>query len=78
MSYMKTVNLSMLKESDIAILKDSIDRMGFSSNDYRIVEYGSNGVEMKITSPFLHRILKIIRKTEYKKRSPHDSRRVRQ
>jgi hypothetical protein len=68
MNYMKTINISMLSKSDIAILNDSIDKMGFASNDYRIVEYGSDGVEMKVTSPFLHRILKVIRKTEYEKK----------
>jgi hypothetical protein len=67
MGYIKTINLSGLSKSDIAILKDSVAKMGFSEKDYRIVEFGSDGVEMKITSPFLHRILKIIRKTEYTK-----------
>ena len=67
MSYVKSINISMLKESDIAILKDSIDKMGFSEADYRIVEFGSSGREMKILSPFLHRALKVIRKTEYTK-----------
>ena len=76
MAYMKTVNLSMLSDSDIAILKDTLDRMEFSNSDYRIVEYGSNGKEMKIMSPFLHRTLKVIRKTTYsKKESRHDKRR---
>jgi hypothetical protein len=68
MDYVKTLNLSSLSNSDIAILKDSIAKMGFPSKDYRIVEYGSDGVEMKVLSPFLHRALKVIRKTEYKKK----------
>jgi hypothetical protein len=65
--YIKTLDLSLLKDSDIAILKESIGKMGFSANDYRIVEFGSHGVEMKISSPFLHRALKVIRKTIYTK-----------
>lgn len=80
MGYVKTIDLSMLRGSDMAILKDSIDKMGFSNKDYRIVEYGSDGVELKIMSPFLHRILKVMRKTQYTKRrngGKDDTKRVR-
>ncbi len=68
MNYVKSISLSDLRDSDVAILKDSIAKMGFSDSDYRIVEYGSHGLEMKVLSPFLHRALKVIRKTKYIKR----------
>ncbi len=68
MSYIKTIGLSELSESDIAILKENIAKLGFKESDYRIVEFGSHGAEMKIKSPFLHKILKVIRKTVYIKR----------
>jgi len=71
MAYLKTINLNTLSDSDIAILKDTLDKLGFTASDYRIVEYGSHGVEMKVTSPFLHRIMKVIRRTEYKKKRKH-------
>lgn len=73
MGYIKTIGLSMLNSSDIAILEESIARLGFSKKHYRIVEFGSHGLEMKVTSPFLHKIMKVSKRIKYAKEGKKDA-----
>ena len=67
MESVKTISLTALKDSDRYILEEAIHKLGFTASDYRVVEYGSYESEMKIFSPFLHRFLKVIRKSTYTK-----------
>lgn len=67
--YHKKINLDGLKINEISRLESLIKKLGYKSTEYKFNYYGTHGVELIITSQELHRDLKTIRRTKYKKSS---------
>ena len=57
----KTYSMAAMKSRDIDNVRKAIKKMGFSTTDYKIVEFG-NSHELKIMSKELHRMIKSMSK----------------
>ena len=67
--YHKRIGLNKLCSKDITRLEEVIKDLGYKQLDYKFNHYNSHDVELIITNQKLHRILKVIRRTSYDKKS---------
>ena len=65
--YHKKISLDSLKIGEVTRLEEVIKRLGYESKDYKLNHYGAHSIELIITNQELHRDLKTIRRTKYKK-----------
>ena len=66
-NYHKRISLDNLKVNEISRLEELIKRLGYDSKDYKLNHYGAHSIELIVTNQELHRDLKTIRRTKYKK-----------
>lgn len=73
--YRKRISLHYLKVNEIARLEELIKKLGYANTDYRFNYFGTHDIELIVINQDLHRDMKIIRRTKYKKvkqtTSPH-------
>lgn len=60
--FFKSYSMNGLKTKDMLNIQEAIILMGFRNDDYKIVHFGSHGVELKVTNRELHCIVKSILK----------------
>ena len=65
--YRKRISLHQLKVNEIARLEELIKKLGYTSTDYKFNHFGAHDVELIVINQDLHRDMKIIRRTKYKK-----------
>jgi hypothetical protein len=68
MGKFKSYTMDRLKARDVLNLQTAISKMGFTSSDYKIVHFGSHGIELKVRNQDLHWMIKSITKLDRKKR----------
>ena len=65
--YSKKIDISSLSVEECSKLEGIIYRLGYAHKDYRVVEFSDQGREMHILNKELHRDMRTVRKTSYKK-----------
>ena len=65
----KSYSMSKMKDRDITNLLVVMNEWGYGSNDFRVVHFGSHGVELKVMSQELHWKLKSLSRLERIKKS---------
>lgn len=63
----KSYSMDKMKAKDVLNIQEAIKRMGFDSSDYKIVHFGSYGIELKIQNKELHWMIKSITKLQRQK-----------
>ena len=57
-----------MKARDVLNLQTAKERMGFNGDDYKIIHFGSHGIELKIRNEELHWMIKSITKLQRQKK----------
>ncbi len=63
----KSYSLSNMKNRDIVNMLNTINKMGYGPDDYRIVHFGSHASELKVMNQELHWMLKSMTKMDRQK-----------